>query len=44
MEKTAHATLQINRGLLQQFGEVVRIDFQDQAQLKRLFAMRPARD
>ena len=28
MEKTAHATLQINRGLLQQFGTVKRIDFQ----------------
>ncbi|EPY7202863.1 aminotransferase class I/II-fold pyridoxal phosphate-dependent enzyme [Klebsiella variicola] len=37
MEKTAHATLQINRGLLQQFGEVVRIDFQDKARIEEAF-------
>ncbi|MCG2855909.1 aminotransferase class I/II-fold pyridoxal phosphate-dependent enzyme [Klebsiella grimontii] len=37
MEKTAHATLQINRGLLQQFGDVVRIDFQDTARLEEAF-------
>jgi 7-keto-8-aminopelargonate synthetase-like enzyme len=37
MEKTAHATLQINRGLLQQFGEVVRIDFQDTARIEEAF-------
>lgn len=37
MEKTAHATLQINRGLLQQFGEVVRIDFQDQSAIEAAF-------
>ncbi|MBW5984765.1 aminotransferase [Klebsiella michiganensis] len=37
MEKTAHATLQINRGLLQQFGDVVRIDFQDTAQIEEAF-------
>jgi hypothetical protein len=44
MEKTAHATLQINRGLLQQFGEVVRIDFQDQSAIEALFTMRPVMD
>ena len=37
MEKTAHATLQINRGLLQQFGEVVRIDFQNEARIEQAF-------
>jgi len=37
MEKTAHATLQINRGLLQQFGDVVRIDFQDTARIEEAF-------
>lgn len=37
MEKTAHATLQINRGLLQQFGEVVRFDFQDKARIEEAF-------
>ncbi|QPF29512.1 aminotransferase class I/II-fold pyridoxal phosphate-dependent enzyme [Klebsiella sp. BDA134-6] len=37
MEKTAHATLQINRGLLQQFGDVVRIDFQDTPRIEEAF-------
>ncbi|MHA3928273.1 aminotransferase class I/II-fold pyridoxal phosphate-dependent enzyme [Klebsiella oxytoca] len=37
MEKTAHATLQINRGLLQQFGEVCRIDFQDESRIEEAF-------
>ncbi len=29
LDKRAHATMQINRGLLSQFGQVVRIDFDD---------------
>lgn len=37
MEKTAHATLQINRGLLQQFGEVSRIDFKDESKIEEAF-------
>ena len=37
MEKTAHATLQINRCLLQQFGDVVRIDFQDTPRSEEAF-------
>jgi len=37
MEKTAHATLQINRGLLQQFGEVKRVDFQDKNAISEAF-------
>lgn len=37
LEKTAHATLQINRGLLQQFGDVARIDFQDQKKIEEAF-------
>lgn len=29
MDKTSHASIQLNRGLLSQFGELVRIDFND---------------
>ncbi|EPC0321754.1 aminotransferase, partial [Escherichia coli] len=37
LEKTAHATLQINRGLLQQFGEIIRIDFQHKNDIEKAF-------
>ena len=29
LDKRAHATMQVNRGLLEQFGRVVRVDFDD---------------
>ncbi|WP_315708567.1 aminotransferase class I/II-fold pyridoxal phosphate-dependent enzyme [Brenneria uluponensis] len=38
LDKTAHATMQINRGLLLQFGEVRRFDFQDTDRLESEFA------
>ncbi len=34
LEKTAHASMQINQGLMQQFGEVSRIDFNYISQLE----------
>lgn len=37
LEKTAHATLQINRGLLQQFGETIRVDFQHKNDIEEAF-------
>ncbi|MFC9993649.1 aminotransferase class I/II-fold pyridoxal phosphate-dependent enzyme [Nocardia sp. NPDC127526] len=36
MDRTAHATIQINRGLLGQFGEVLRCDFNDKQALSEL--------
>jgi 7-keto-8-aminopelargonate synthetase-like enzyme len=36
IDKTAHASIQINRGLLEQFGEIILVDFQQLDQLTDL--------
>ncbi len=39
IDKTAHASIQIQRGLMSQFGDVKRVDFQDKPALEEAFVM-----
>lgn len=37
LDRTTHASIQVLRGILNQFGEVLRVDFQNSSQLKNAF-------
>ena len=39
VDRLAHASIQINRGLMQQFGEIKRVEFSDQKKVEALLAI-----